>query len=100
MGLMEPAPLGMMAQRPRLLLVTARARMVSNAPGSKSGRKTAAGWAARRVVVLWPLAEMLRRIWAESGAAVTVTAEVLTVAFNWTCLRLFAEVSCSDLERL
>src|ERR1035441_2003417 len=100
MGATEPPSLGMMAQRSRLLRETARARRVSKAPGSKSGRKTAVGCGARRVVELWPLAEMLRRIWAASGAAVTLTAELLTVALNWTCLRRLAEVSCSVLERL
>ena len=40
-----------------------------------------------------------RIVRAASGAAVMLTAELLTVALNCTCLRALAEVSCSDLER-
>src|ERR1035438_1737978 len=103
MGTMEPSFLGMMAHRSRLLRATARARRVSSAPGSKSGRKTAEGYAGRRVVVVWPLAEMSRRIgdWPDtgSGAAETLTAEPLTAALNCTWRRRLAGESRSVLER-
>src|ERR1700678_3729457 len=95
-----PDFLGMIAHRPRLFCVTARARRVSKAPGSKSGRKTAPGCDARRVVVLFPLAETLSRICAASGAAVRLTAELLTVALSWTWRRWLAEESRSVLEKL
>ncbi len=87
---MEPASFGRMAQRSRLFWVTASARSVSSAPGSKSGRNTAPGCAASRVVELFPLAEIFSRNWAESGAATTFTASPFTVALNSTCLSWLA----------
>src|ERR1700722_5178618 len=95
-----PDFLGIMAQRPRLFCVTARASRVSNAPGSKSGRKMAPGCDARRVLVLFPLAEPLSRICAASGAAVRLTAELLTVALSWTWRSWLPGESCSVLEKL
>src|ERR1039458_10051405 len=94
MGATEPAFLGMMAHRSRLLRATPRARRVSKAPGSKSGMKTAAGCTARRVVETRPLAEMVRNVWGGSdfgpGSAVTLTAEQLRMALNCTWRRLLA----------
>lgn len=96
---MEPACLGRIAHTSRLLLVTARVSRVSSAPGSKSGMKTAELWASRRVVLLRPLAEMLTRSCAASGAAVTLTAELFTIALSWTWRSWFDDVSCSVLEK-
>src|ERR1035437_472325 len=104
MGTMEPSFLGMIAHRSLLLLATATARRVSRAPGSKSGRKTAAECAGKRVVEALPLAEMSRRRaggWSDfaSGAAVMLTAEPLTAALNCTWRRWLAGERRSVLER-
>ena len=82
---MDPAPFGKIAQRSRLFWVTASASSVSSAPASKSGRNTAPGCGASRVVELLPFAEIFKRNCAESGAATTLTASPFTVALNITC---------------
>ena len=96
---MEPACLGMMAQRSRLLWATARASRVSSAPGSKSGRKTAAACGARAsggaAAVGGDVEQDLRGVWRGGdvdGRAVDGGAQ-LHVA-SW-----LAEESRSVLER-
>jgi len=73
--------------------------------GVKVGKENGSGVRGQRVVVVLPLAVMFSsRPGVASvfglGAAVTVTAESLTMALNWTWRRRSAGERRSDLERV